>query len=112
MRKLFLTISISVVAIVSSFGQKNWEDKFNGLIITQGDSTIKGYLSFSVGSKDRGTKITLLKTPRGKPRIFSTLELKGFAYKRDTFKIIHDLQPYLDDNKIIEKAEASFNLQN
>lgn len=32
--------------------------------------------------------------------------LQGFAYKRDTFKIIHDLQPYLDDNKIIEKAEA------
>ena len=95
-----------ILFTLSSFGQKNWDDKFNGLVITKDNLIIKGYLKLSVGTIDKGTKITLSKRPNDKPQIFYTLDLKGYVYKGDTFRIIHNLQPYLDDNRIIEKAEA------
>lgn len=106
MRKKYIFSLILLGLFQHSYGQKNWEEKYNGLVITEDNSVIRGYLMFSVGTREQGTKIKLLKKPNDNPQIFYTLELKGYVYKKDTFKIIQNLQPYQDDNKVIKKAEA------
>jgi hypothetical protein len=106
MRILYLINVIILLACLPSFGQKDWEDKFNGFVITENNVKVEGYITFEVGNLKQGTKIKLRKKPNDTPQIFYTLDLKGYAYKKDTFRIIHNLQPYLDDDKIIKKAEA------
>jgi hypothetical protein len=103
MRNILIFTFISIC----SFGQDNkWEDKYNGYVVTMENVRIKGYLRLETGDLTRGKKILLLKKPNDNPQIFYSLELKGYVYKKDTFKIIQNLQPYLDDTKVIERAEA------
>ena len=103
MRNILIFTFISIC----SFGQDNkWEDKYNGYVVTMENVRIKGYLRLEAGDLTRGKKILLLKKPNDNPQIFYSLELKGYVYKKDTFKIIQNLQPYLDDTKVIERAEA------
>jgi len=64
-------------------------------------------LSFVDGTAvDRGTRILLYKKPGEDPQIFYSLELKSYAIKKDTFLILQNLQPFLDDDKFFPKAEA------
>ena len=103
MRNILIFTFISIC----SFGQDNrWEDKYNGYVVTLENIRIKGYLRLETGDLTRGKKILLLKKPNDNPQIFYSRELKGYVYKKDTFKIIQNLQPYLDDTKVIERAEA------
>ena len=97
---------LMISVVITTWGQKNWEEKFNGLVITHDNVVVNGYLKFEAATRSQGRKILLLKKPTDNPQIFYTHELKGYVYKNDTFRIIHNLQPFLDENKVIERAEA------
>jgi len=90
----------------SVMGQKNWEDKYNGFVKTTDGLLVEGYLRFEVGFKNRGTRIKLYKKPNESPEIFYTLELREYAFNKDTFKIFTNIKPFENDDKIINIVEA------
>lgn len=106
MNKFFLLTFIQLSLCFESIGQKDWESKYNGFVVTEDSSIMKGFLRFEVGSVDRGKKIKLSKKPNDSPLIFYALDLRGYVFKKDTFIIVHNLQPFDDDTRTISKAEA------
>jgi hypothetical protein len=88
-----VSIIFFLVIVIQAFGQKNWEEKFNGYVLTRDSVAVKGYLKFEVGDADRGTKINLYKKPNEKPQVFYSLELLGYAVKKDTFEILPNDHP-------------------
>ncbi len=106
MKKIYFTAGLLVCVVFISFGQKKQDELYDGYVITQDNVLIKGYLDFVVGNDVSGRKILLCKQRNFSPREFYTLELNGYAYKKDTFRIFNNLQPFLDEDYVIARAES------
>lgn len=106
MKKIYFTAGLLVCVVFISFGQKKQDEPYDGYVITQDNVLIKGYLDFVVGNDVSGRKILLCKQRNFSPREFYTLELDGYAYKKDTFRIFNNLQPFLDEDYVIARAES------
>ncbi len=104
MRKAFLfTIFLLNIGFVYS---QNWEEKFNGYVVTLDSMIIKGYLKYDVGVKGKGVKINLYKKPNERPQEFYTLELLGYVFRKDTFEIINNVHPKKVGSPRWKKFEA------
>jgi hypothetical protein len=78
---------------------------FDGFVITQDDSLIRGYMRILKGDH-RGSKILITPDKRTVPRMFYSLELKRYVYRKDTIAILENFYPFDEEQYSISKIEA------
>jgi hypothetical protein len=81
------------------------QDVFNGLVVTEEDSVIRGYLRISLDGQ-HGKKIEITKNKKVKPQAFYTYQLKYYAFKRDTFAMLNSFYPFKGEDYKAERVEA------
>lgn len=76
-----------------------------GYVITE-DSVYTGEIRFEVGYTDRGTRIKIYKDIRKQPEVFYSLEVKEYAYKKDTFVILNNVELVDESINLIPTSEV------
>jgi hypothetical protein len=105
-----MLLEISAVAVGQPPQQsrhQEYEGKYNGFVVTMDNEKVTGFTRRVGSDKDRGTRIQVLKVPGGPQQIFLASDLLGYAIGKDTFRVFHSLQPFIDrEEEIFAHAEA------
>jgi len=82
----------------------SFAQKFNGYVITDQNVMIKGELKMLKDAQ--GRKISINDGKSYFIRTFYILDLKSYAYKKDTFMILNAFHPFEGDDYLAEGVEA------
>lgn len=81
--------------------------KFDGFVITQEDSLFKGYMIFS-SAGGKGTQVLITNDKKKRPRSYLVKDLKYYAYKKDTFALLHAFYPFEGEDYMASGIEGKF----
>src|SRR5262245_38081334 len=80
------------------------QSAFNGLLVTNEDSVIRGYMRISLD--ERGKKFEITQDKKKKPAVFYSNDLKYYAFKKDTFAFLNAFYPFRGEDYLAQGVEA------
>jgi len=93
------------IALILFTTQNLCAQQFDGFVITNKDSLIRGYMKIDLDGL-KGRRILITDDKREKPKSFHLNDLKYYCYRKDTFAILRDFYPFEDDDYRVEEIEA------